>query len=273
MSVVKAGGQGGGQAAEGDPGPGTVRADASVEAATSRVAVWAAYDPWFPDSNSGTRRPGQIILGDCRDDLSRISRRHHRLAVGVRGLGTLLGFACLYFGNKYDARIWLLLGFFLQGASGWMMAQFDINVTTWDVAYASFLQGLGTGFLWVPLTLVTFNTLPQRLFPEGSSIFHLLRNIGSSVHISISVALVLHSSKINYGHLAESVSPYAKAWTLPSSGAAWDLESVQTLARIGGEVQRQGLMIGYINAFYFYTFTAVAALPLIMMVRMKKPPP
>ncbi|MFP6697460.1 MAG: DHA2 family efflux MFS transporter permease subunit [Alphaproteobacteria bacterium] len=195
------------------------------------------------------------------------------LLLGVRGLGTLLGFACLYFGNKYDARIWLLLGFFLQGASGWMMAQFDINVTTWDVAYASFLQGLGTGFLWVPLTLVTFNTLPQRLFPEGSSIFHLLRNIGSSVHISISVALVLHSSKINYGHLAESVSPYAKAWTLPSSGAAWDLESVQTLARIGGEVQRQGLMIGYINAFYFYTFTAVAALPLIMMVRMKKPPP
>ena len=80
MSVVKAGGQGGGQAAEGDPGPGTVRADASVEAAISRVAVWAAYDPWFPDSNSGTRRPGQIILGDRRDDLyvygPRTSGRH-----------------------------------------------------------------------------------------------------------------------------------------------------------------------------------------------------
>jgi DHA2 family multidrug resistance protein len=93
------------------------------------------------------------------------------------------------------------------------------------------------------------------------------------VHISISVALVLHSAKINYVHLSESVNPYAKAWKLPSSGAAWDLESVQTLARIGGEVQRQGLMIGYINAFYFYTVTAMVALPLIIMVRMKKAPP
>ena len=195
------------------------------------------------------------------------------LLLGVRGLGTLLGFACLFFGNKYDPRIWLVLGFSIQGIAGWMMTQFDINLTTWDVAYTSFLQGLGTGFLWVPLTLVTFNTLSPKLFPEGFSIFHLLRNIGSSVHISISVALVLHSAKINYGHLSESVNPYAKAWKLPSSGASWDLESVQTLARIGGEVQRQGLMIGYINAFYFYTGTAMVALPLIIMVRMKKAPP
>jgi hypothetical protein len=32
-------------------------------------------------------------------------------------------------------------------------------------------------------------------------------------------------------------------------------------------------MIGYVNAFYFYMLTALAALPLIMMVRMKKPSP
>ncbi len=195
------------------------------------------------------------------------------LLLGARGAGTLLGFSILFFGNRYDPRIWLISGFALQGFSGWMMAQFDINVTTSDVAWAGFIQGLGTGFLWVPLTLVTFNTLPQRLFPEGSSIFHLLRNIGSSVHISISVALVLHSAKINYSHLAEAVTPYAKAWQIPSAAGAWSMGSIQNMAHISGEVQRQGLMIGYVNAFYFYMLTALAALPLIMMVRMKKAAP
>jgi DHA2 family multidrug resistance protein len=53
----------------------------------------------------------------------------------------------------------------------------------------------------------------------------------------------------------------------------WSMGSAQSLAHISGEVQRQGLMIGYINAFYFYTLTALAALPLIMMVRMKKTNP
>ena len=197
------------------------------------------------------------------------------LLLGARGAGTMLGFTVLFFGNKYDPRIWLVCGFSLQGIAGWQMAQFDINLTTWDVASAGFTQGLGTGFLWVPLTLVTFNTLSRELFPEGSSIFHLTRNIGSSVHISISVALVLHSAKINYGHLAESVNPFAKAWHMPSTAGGWNMGSLQNLAHISGEVQRQGLMIGYINAFYFYTFTALAAFPLIMLVRMKKsaPPP
>ena len=195
------------------------------------------------------------------------------LLLGARGLGTLFGFMILFFGNKYDPRIWLVLGFGFQGLAGWMMAQFDINLTTWDVASASFLQGLGTGFLWVPLTLVTFNTLSRNLFNEGSSIFHLIRNIGSSIHISICVALVLHTAKVNYAHLSESITPYIKLWQLPTLTGAWSTLSIEHLAHVGGEVQRQGLMIGYINAFYFYTLTALAAFPLILLVRMKKNTP
>jgi len=192
------------------------------------------------------------------------------LILGARGAGSLLGFCVLFFGNRYDPRIWLVAGFTLQAVSGWQMAQFDINLTVWGVAAASVIQGIGTGFLWVPLTLVTFNTLPKELLPEGSSIFHLLRNLGSSMHISLSVALVLHSAKINYAHMVEEVTPYTEAWRVPSLMGRLSTASEQHLAMIGAEVQRQALMIGYINAFHFYLLTALAALPLIMLVRMKK---
>ncbi len=191
------------------------------------------------------------------------------LLLGARGVGSLLGFGVLFFGNRLDPRIWLILGMGLQALSGWQMAQFDINLTTWDVGVASFLQGLGTGFLWVPLTLVTFNTLPQKLFPEGASIFHLLRNMGSSIHISLSIALVLYSAKINYAYLTEAVTPYSRTWPIQSITGAWGLGSEQQLALLGAEIQRQALMIGYINAFYYFMFTALAALPLILLVRMK----
>ena len=193
------------------------------------------------------------------------------LILGARGAGSLLGFGILFFGNRYDPRIWLTAGFALQAIAGWQMAQFDINLTTWGVASASFLQGVGTGFLWVPLTLVIFNTLPRELFPEGSSIFHLVRNIGSSMHISLSVALVLHSAKINYAHLTEAVTPFTEAWRVPALIGALSTASEQHLALISAEIQRQALMIGYINAFYFHSLTALAALPLIMLVRIRKP--
>ena len=187
------------------------------------------------------------------------------ILLATRGAGTLLGFFVLLLGSKYDPRIWLVLGFSLQGIAGWYMAQFDIYVTFFDVAWTSFLQGLGVGFLWVPLTLVTFMTLPRELFPEGSSVFHLLRNVGSSIHISISIALVIRTAKVNYGHLVEDVTQFDKG--LPWVVGQWTTESLAGIAAVSGEMQRQGLMIGYVNAFYMYAFTAFAVLPLIVLVR------
>ena len=188
------------------------------------------------------------------------------LLLAARGGGTLLGFIIMFFGNKLDPRIWLIFGFGLQGLAGLAMAQFDINVTTADVAWTSAMQGLGVGFLWVPLTLVTFNTLNPRYLPEGMAMFHLLRNIGSSIHISLSVALVIHMSKVNYAGLAENISPYNETLRYSWALGHWNLDSVTGLATIGNEIQRQASMIGYINAFYMYAFTALAVLPLIFLV-------
>jgi DHA2 family multidrug resistance protein len=188
------------------------------------------------------------------------------LLLGARAIGTLLGFFIILFGNRLDPRIWLVLGFGSQGLAGFAMAQFDLNVSTFDVAWTSALQGLGVGFLWVPLTLVTFATLNPRHLPEGMAVFHLLRNIGSSIHISLSVALVLHMAKVNYAGLAEHISPYNETLSYGSALGLWNPESVRGLAAIGGEVQRQAAMIGYINAFYMYALTALAVAPLILLV-------
>lgn len=189
------------------------------------------------------------------------------LLLAMRGAGTLLGFTIMLFGNRYDPRIWCVLGFGLQGLSGWAMAQFDINVPFADIAVAACLQGLGVGFLWVPLTLITFSTLPPQYLPEGSSVFHLFRNLGSSIHISISVALVIHTTKVNYGHLVESISPYEKAMHFPWVLGSWNPSTLTGLAAMSGEAQRQGLMIGYVNAFYMYALTAFAVIPFILLVR------
>jgi len=189
--------------------------------------------------------------------------------LGTRGVGTFAGFLIMIWGNRLDPRIWLLLGFGLQGWSGWIMSGFDVNVTVFDVAWTSALQGLGTGFLWVPVTQITFRTLPAASMAEGTGIFHLLRNMGSSVHISLSVALVLHSAKINQAQLAESITPFNRAFD--SVLAALAAGNSASLLSLGGEVQRQALMIGYINAFVAYAACALLVVPLVFLVRWRQP--
>ena len=53
----------------------------------------------------------------------------------------------------------------------------------------------------------------------------------------------------------------------------YGFDSALQMAGVGREMGRQALMIGYINAFTFYTLTAAACLPLLLLVRFKRQRP
>ena len=190
--------------------------------------------------------------------------------LGMRGLGTLFGFTLLLFVNRLDPRYLLALGFLLQAFAGWQMAQFDLNLTTFDVAWTSCLQGLGVGLVWVPVTLVTFATLDPKLVGEGTAIFHLLRNIGSSIFISLSIALVLYTSSVSYSDMVQFISPFNDSFQLPSNAGGWSLDSLAGVSALSQEASRQSAMLGYISAFYLFTLTSLLVLPLLLLVRWRQ---
>ena len=157
--------------------------------------------------------------------------------------------------------------------AGLGMVHLDMNLTLWDVFWTNFVQGFALGVISVPVTMIAFSSLSSQDFAEGSAVFHMLRNVGSSVFISISVTLVVTSTVTNYAGLTEFGTLFNELFRYPGLAGMWNLDGQAGLISLSGEMHRQASMIGYINAFYFYTLTAVAALPLIMLVRMKKTPP
>jgi len=211
-----------------------------------------------------------VMIPPMLQDLQGYPQSIVGLLLAARGVGTLVGFTMMFFANKIDPRYPMVAGFFLQAVAGLAMAQFDVNVTTFDVAWTSGLQGLGVGLVWVPLAVVTFATMKPENIPQASAVFHLLRNVGSSVFISMSVAVMVRSMKINYAEMTEFVSPFNEATRLPSVMGQWSVESVPGLAAISGEIQRQAMMIGYTNAFYFFTATSLITIPLVLLLRVPK---
>ncbi|HKK29194.1 MAG TPA: MFS transporter, partial [Alphaproteobacteria bacterium] len=188
--------------------------------------------------------------------------------LGARGVGALMGFFSAMFVAKLDPRIGMALGMAVQTASGFLMLTFDHNVSFQMVALASAMQGLAVGLVWVPLTVATFSTLNPAYLAESSAIFHLLRNLGSSMFISLSVATVIRSRGENYSRMREHASPYNEA--LEASGMG--LDTVAGLAGVSGEILRQASMIGYLNAFALYTIACLASVPLILMFKIAKRP-
>jgi DHA2 family multidrug resistance protein len=190
--------------------------------------------------------------------------------LAMRGAGLTLGFFFAMRMGRLDPRIGLIIGMLCIGVSGVYMTQFDLNVPIFEIAWVVVLQGFGCSILWVPLTIVTFATLPERLLPEGSAIFHLLRNFGTSIFVSISVMLVTRTAKFNYADMSAGVSVYNETLRIPGVLGDWNMESLRGLAAIGGEIHRQSRMIGYDNAFLLYTLISIGIIPLVAFIRVKQ---
>ena len=151
-----------------------------------------------------------------------------------------------------------------------MMATFEFNVPPSQVAAAGVIQGIGSGLMWVPLTVITFATLPPKWLPEGASIFHLLRNFGSSIFISVSFMVVVRSAKVSYAGLVEQLTPLNETLRLSFVTGAWTLDGASGLASLASEANRQAMMVGYANSFVLYAAVCFATLPLLALVRARR---
>src|SRR5262249_52808367 len=108
------------------------------------------------------------------------------LVMGPRGVGTMI---CMFvvgrLMTKVDIRILLLIGLALTAWSMYDMTGWTPAVSEWTISVVGFIQGCGLGFLFVPLTTVTFATLAPRSRGEAAGMYNLSRNTGSAVGISI----------------------------------------------------------------------------------------
>jgi DHA2 family multidrug resistance protein len=115
--------------------------------------------------------------------------------------------------------------------------------------------------------VMAFSTLPPRQVTEGSAVFTLMRNFGSSLFISIAVLVVSRSTASNYSRMTEFITPFNKTLSAPGLPPQWSLEGAISLLSLSNEILRQAAMIGYLNAFYLMAFAALAAMPLAAFMR------
>ncbi|MSP01476.1 MAG: DHA2 family efflux MFS transporter permease subunit [Acetobacteraceae bacterium] len=187
--------------------------------------------------------------------------------VAARGIGNWLAFLVIVPFTRVAPRTAIATGLAIQAFSGLAMAQFDINLTFFDIFWTHLLQGFGQSVTFTPMTVVAFSTLPKAQMTEGSAIFTLMRNFGSSLFISITVLVLVRSTSVNYARMSEFVNPYNRILLFPDFPQAWSLDTAVGLTRLSNEVQRQAAMIGYVNAFYLMGFTALVSIPLACLLR------
>ena len=190
------------------------------------------------------------------------------IVMGPRGIGTM---ACMFLIGKIIGRIeirWLLLaGLALTAWAMWDMTRWTPDVSQTRIVVTGFIQGAGLGFLFVPLSVVTFSTLPAQNRGDGTGLYNLSRNIGSSVGISVVTALLAENTQVNHADLAAYVTPFDPIFRLPVVLDRLSPYAASGRAALDAVITRQAMTIGYIDDFRLMMLMSLAAMPLVFLLR------
>jgi DHA2 family multidrug resistance protein len=189
-----------------------------------------------------------------------------------RGIGTLLGMMLVgRLVARFDARLVMAVGLVATAYSLWEMTQFSLGMSAWPIIISGIIQGLGVGLVYVPLSMVAFATLPAALRNEGTSFFNLLRNVGSSIGISVVMFLLTQNTQRVHASLAEHITPFNTASN--PAAAHIDVATTKGLLALNGMITNQSAMIGYLDDFKLMMVLTVLTIPFLFMIRNVKPAP
>ena len=164
-----------------------------------------------------------------------------------------------------DARYLIFAGMALLVGSLSLLSSMSLEVSQARMGFVTFLQGCGSGLLFLPLTMIVFSTLPREHRNEGSTIFTLVRNLSGAAGISLIQAATIRDQAQVQSHLVERVradNPVI-AWSMPD----FDVTNVPGVQAIMGEISRQAAMVAYVNSYRAILIMAVLAAPLALLMR------
>jgi len=191
-----------------------------------------------------------------------------------RGLGTMAAmFVVARLIGRVDTRLLILAGLTLTAVALWQMTGFSLLMGMGPVISTGVLQGFGLGLVFTPLSVVTFSTLPRKILTQGTAIFSLTRNIGSSVGIAIVEALLVENTQVVHSRLVEQLRPDNPLARLPHMAAPFSLTDPSGIAALNAEATRQAAMVAYIDNFKLMMVIVIVGLPLLLLLRRPLPAP
>ena len=214
-----------------------------------------------------------VLLPTMLQDLLNYPVLTTGLVTAPRGIGTMAAmFVVSRLVGRADTRLIIFTGLVMTAVALWQMTGFSLYIGMGPIISTGLLQGFGLGFVFTPLSIITFSTLPRQILTQGTAIFSLTRNIGSSVGIAIVEALLAENTQIVHSRLIEQLRPDNPLARMPHMPAPFSLTTPSGLAALNAEATRQAAMVAYIDNFRLMMILVIVGFPLLLLLRKPRQP-
>lgn len=190
------------------------------------------------------------------------------LVMAPRGIAVAMGMVFVATAiNRFEPRWLVLIGLTLAAAGTYATTWYNLDVDLFWIIAPGIVQGLGMGMIFVPLSTLAYQTLPQEASDQAAGIFNLARTIGGSIGIAIAATVLTRASHSNWQSLGGGIDPYNPALAHWQETTGLGVSDPHTLQILAMELTRQATMIGFIEAFGFVALSFLLLIPLVLLLR------
>jgi DHA2 family multidrug resistance protein len=195
-----------------------------------------------------------------------------------RGIGTALFMPLVgYLLSKgWDGRKMLVFGFVVTALSLFGYSHMDLQSGTWDIFLHQINQGVGMAFVFVPLTTLTMDPIPNAEMGYATSLYSVMRNIGSSMGISFVTTFLARRSQFHQSVLAARVTPYDEevrqflaraSEAFLRSGSDATSAAREALAMLYRVIHQQATLLSFDEAFRVLGILFLVFAPLALLMQ------
>ena len=184
-----------------------------------------------------------------------------------RGCGTFV--AMMLVGRMMrllEARTLIFCGLSITAYSLYYMTGWTDQTDVSEIVVISVLQGFGFGLVFVPLSTVAFLTLPNHLRTDGTSMLTLMRNVASSIGISIVISQLTEGTRRMYANLSQHVNPFNHAMQMPNVRGMIDMNSDTGRAMADVMVKTQAQIIAFSHDYQLVMLFILIMIPMTLMI-------
>jgi MFS transporter, DHA2 family, multidrug resistance protein len=166
-----------------------------------------------------------------------------------------------------DARLLVLAGIAISAIGSWMMTYYSLDISTINIVLPAFLQGIGLGLIFVPLSTIAYATLDRSRMAEAAGIYSLIRTTGSAIGISIVTTVLTHQTQIIWNELGAHINVYRDELTEYLRHLHLAPTDPRGLALVARQVAQQARMGAMLDVFKLITLSYAFLLPFLLLLR------
>jgi DHA2 family multidrug resistance protein len=178
--------------------------------------------------------------------------------------------------HRLDPRLLVALGCVSAGIGTWDMTHFNPDIDFWGIATPGFLRGIGSGLIFVPMTTLTLAAVAKEQMGNASALYNMVRTVGGGIGIALLIAFLSRGTQTHQAYLTTHIHPYNQelvqrymavdAGAIPSLAGS-GLQGTTFLQLLYGEIQRQALLMAFVDNFRLIAWLFFLLIPLVFLMR------